>query len=290
MKRTDIPADVPKEMEDIFIQNYAAITKNTENLFLFVGDHKIEHLNKDFYGESIAPEVNDPEHLFKIASQGDIGAFSTQLGLIARYIKKYPDINYIAKLNAKTDIIPKDAKDPLSKRIWKVDHVVAFREKYGHNIAGVGYTVYIGSEYENKMLKKAAEIVTEAHKNGLVAILWMYPRGKHVKNEYDPDIIAGAAGVAACLGADFAKINPPRDASGKQNPELLQQAVQAAGNTKLICSGGPKMPKEEFLKNIKDQMNIGGTHGIAAGRNIFQQPLAQAIELTKTVSELVYKK
>ena len=153
----------------------------------------------------------------------------------------------------------------------------------------MGYTIYIGSEYEYKMLKKAAEIINEAHKNGLVAILWMYPRGKNVTNEKDSDLIAGAAGVAACLGADFAKISPPIDKNGKQNPELLQQAVQAAGNTKLICSGGPKVSKEEFLKRIKNQMKIGGTHGIAAGRNIFQHSLVEAIEFTKAISDIVYK-
>ena len=44
----------------------------------------------------------------------------------------------------------------------------------------------------------------------LSLVLWIYPRGKAVPDEKDPDLIAGAAGVALCLGADFVKVNPPK--------------------------------------------------------------------------------
>src|SRR5579864_9387764 len=94
-----IPADVPKSAHQTYLAHYAAITKNTGNLFLFAADQKIEHLNTDFYGNTIHPDANSPEHLFKIASQGSIGAFATHIGLIARYGRQYPKIHYIAKLN-----------------------------------------------------------------------------------------------------------------------------------------------------------------------------------------------
>src|SRR5882724_2997900 len=98
-----IPADVPEHKHDIFTKNYNAITRNTGRLFLFSCDHKIEHLNTDFYGKSIAPQALHPEHMFRIASQGNVGAMATHLGLMARYAKQYPDINYIVKLNGKTN-------------------------------------------------------------------------------------------------------------------------------------------------------------------------------------------
>jgi fructose-bisphosphate aldolase/6-deoxy-5-ketofructose 1-phosphate synthase len=56
-----------------------------ERFFLFAGDQKVEHLNKDFFGEGIPESSCDPEHMFKIASQSPISAFATQLGLISLY-------------------------------------------------------------------------------------------------------------------------------------------------------------------------------------------------------------
>jgi len=284
MSKSEIktPADVPASTQKIYQENYKKITKNTGKLFLFAGDQKIEHLNKDFYGDNIPKEVNNPEHLFAIASKGEVGAFATQMGLIAQYGKKHPDINYIIKLNSKTDIIPKHELDPISTQLWDISKVVEFKKNSGLSICGIGYTVYLGSEFESEMLSQASQLVYEAHQEGLVAILWMYPRGHHVKDEKNPDLLAGAAGVAVSLGADFAKINAP------QNPKDLQQAVTAAGKTKLICSGGPKVDDTTFLQNLYNQIHIGGTFGAAIGRNIYQRKLEDAIQFTKKVSDIIY--
>lgn len=94
-----IPADIPQNKQTLFVKNYNAITRGTGRLFLFSCDHKIEHLNNDFYGPSIHPQALHPEHLFRIAKGGDIGAMATHLGLLARYGNQYPDCNYIIKLN-----------------------------------------------------------------------------------------------------------------------------------------------------------------------------------------------
>ena len=76
----------------------------------------------------------------------------------------------------------------------------------------------------------------------MLAVVWMYPRGQAVADEKDPQLIAGAAGVAACIGADFAKVNYPRAFEGMTAPESLGIAVEAAGRTGIICSGGGSMP------------------------------------------------
>ncbi|MFC1842029.1 aldolase [Candidatus Dependentiae bacterium] len=280
-KKINIPATVSKEAENIYKENYNAITKSTGKLFLFAGDQKIEHLNKDFYGENIPPEVNSPEHLFKIASKGEIGAFATQMGLISQYGKEYPDVNYVVKVNSKTDVIPTEQKDPVSSQLWTVEDVLEFKQNSGLKIRGVGYTVYLGSEFENEMLSEAAHVIYEAQHAGLVTILWMYPRGKHIKDEKDADLLAGAAGVAAALGADFAKLNPT------EKLQDLRQAIEAAGKTKIICSGGPKKDAKLFLQTIREQLKMG-TSGVAIGRNIYQNTLKQAVNITQAVSDLVY--
>lgn len=115
IKRSDIkvPLDVPKEARETYIDNYMEITKSTGRLMLFAGDQKVEHLNDDFYGEGVAVEDNDPEHLFRIAHQGKIGVFATQLGLIARYGMDYMDVPYLVKINSKSNLIPTEQMDPL---------------------------------------------------------------------------------------------------------------------------------------------------------------------------------
>ncbi len=288
MKDFVLPADVPKNKHQTYKDNYTAITHNTDRLFLFSCDQKIEHLNKDFYSSDIHPDAMEPEHLFKIASQGRIGAMATHLGLIARYGNKYPDINYIVKLNAKTNLVKTEQKDPQSAPLWDVHQAIELHEQTGLHIRGIGLTLYIGSEFEDEMLTNAAQEMYEAHQHGLVTILWVYPRGKAVTDEQDPAIVAGATGVAASLGTGFVKVKPPHSTQEKTSAEHLQVATAAAGNTKVLCSGGPKKEPAEFLQELHDQIHIGGSSGNATGRNIFQHSLPRALAMTKAISAIVY--
>lgn len=284
-----IPADVAPNAVSDYCSNYLAITRGKNRLVLFSCDQKIEHLNRDYYGPGIDPEDNDPEHMFKIAHHGNVGAFATHLGLIARYGSDYPEINYIIKMNGKTDLVKKEQRDPISRQLWSLDQVLEFKKSSGLSIVGVGYTVYLGSEYETEMLTQVAQLVFEAHRHGLVTILWMYPRGKSVARERSGDVIAGAAGIALSLGTDFAKINVPEATQEKTSEELLAIAAQAAGRTKLIVSGGSKVSAQDFLQELYDQIHTGHTHGNATGRNIHQRSLQEAFALTRAISAIVYE-
>jgi len=279
-----IPADVPPKENKEFLNNYHAITGPTGKLLLFAADQKIEHLNQDFYGANIAEDARHPEHIFNIAQQGTIGAMASHLGLISRYGKSYPEINYIIKLNGKTNFIKQE--DPISRLLWTVDDVVDFKKESGLKIRGIGITVYLGSEFEAEMLSDAAQSIFEAHQQGLTAILWCYIRGKEISNNQDPELAAGAAGVAASLGADFVKIKPPVATKKLSYIDALKLACDAAGNTKVICSGGQKIDEQQLLTTVQEQLSAGTT-GCAIGRNIFQRPLPEAIKITKALSALI---
>ena len=273
------PADVPTEMREAYEANYKAITHDTGRLMLFAGDQKIEHLNDDFYGEGIAKEDNDPEHMFKIASQAKIGVFASQLGLIARYGTDYKDVPYLVKMNSKSHLVGTSQRDPLSAAWFDIEQIAEFKENSGLNILGVGYTLYLGSDSEPQMLTEAAQAIYEAHQYGLLSVIWCYPRGKAVKDEKDAHLIAGAAATAAVLGSDFIKVNPPSQ-DGKSDASLLQEATQAAGRSGVVCAGGSSATAETFLQGLYDQIHIGGTIGNATGRNIHQKPLDEAIRFT----------
>jgi len=289
-----VPADVPKAMAEEYVKNYLAMTHNTGRLMLFAGDQKIEHLNDDFYGKikvgdsqvDIPLDDADPEHLFRIASKAKIGVFATQLGLVAKFGPSYKNVPYLVKLNSKSHLVKTAQKDPQSSAMLSVGDVVKLKKDSGLNVMAVGYTVYAGSEFENDMVREAAQAAFQAHQNGLLAVFWMYPRGKAVPDEKDPHLIAGAAGMGACLGADFVKVNYPKPKEGKA-AEAFKEAIMAAGKrTGVITAGGSSKAVKDFLQETWDQINISGCRGNATGRNIHQKPLDEAVRLANAISAI----
>ncbi len=279
-----VPLDVMPEFKDVYRDNYMAATQGTGRLMLFACDQKFEHLNADFFGEGIDPADADPEHLFKIGEQGVIGVLAGQRGLIARYAEDYPNINYLVKMNSKTNIVGTKQADPYSPMLSDLEAVLDMRDA-GVNVVGLGYTIYLGSEFEAQMVAEAGQLIAEAHANGLLVVLWIYPRGKAVTAEKDADLIAGAAGCALCLGADFVKVNPPKG-EGATSAELLKRASVAAGRTGLVCAGGSTVDAETFLTQLWEQIHVGGACGNATGRNIHQRSLDEAVRLTKAISAI----
>ncbi len=283
-KTTDVrvPLDVPRAAKKTYIQNYMEMTHGSGRLMLFAGDQKVEHLNDDFFGPDASPDDATPEHFFRIASKARIGVFATQLGLIANYGMDYKKVPYMVKLNSKTNMIKPSQADPRSPSWFSIQDIVDFKARSGLRILGVGYTVYLGSEFETELLQEAAQVVYQAHRHGLVSVLWIYPRGKAVKDERDPHVIAGATGVAACLGTDFVKVNYPVK-KGCESKEVFKEAILAAGRTKVVCAGGGSEDVESFLKTLHDQINVSGAMGNATGRNIHQKPLKEAVGMCNAI-------
>lgn len=286
MSKIQIPLTVPVSKQKEYLKNLKMATIGGDSLLLFAGDQKVEHLNKDFFGPGIALEDSRPEHLFQIAAAAPVGVFATHLGLIAQYGFDYPLIPYLVKLNGRTNLYQDD--EELDSPAWhKVSDVVEFKKQNRLNILGVGYTVYLGGENETAMLKEAAEIVREAHKYGLIVVIWMYPRGKRI-NEEDISTIAGGAGVACALGADFVKVKYPYNNKDKNNTAVkFQEVVKAAGKTKVICVGGGQQKPQELIKATWLQKNTAGVKGLAIGRNLHQRSLSEAINLASALSLII---
>jgi fructose-bisphosphate aldolase/6-deoxy-5-ketofructose 1-phosphate synthase len=276
-------------MREQYVKNYELMTKSTGRLMLFAGDQKVEHLNDDFYGEyelgQIPEDDSDPEHMFRIASKGTIGVFATQVGLIARYAADYPDVAYLAKLNSKTHLVKKDVSDPFSNQWLPVHDVVNMQRESGLHIPAVGYTIYLGSFYEPQMLQQAAQIISDAHRHGILTVLWIYPRGKSVADEKDPHLIAGACGTALALGSDFVKVNYPKK-EGESSAEIFKESVRAAGRTGVVAAGGSSTDARKFLERLHEQIHVSSAIGNATGRNIHQKPLDEAVRMCDAISAI----
>ncbi len=232
-------------------------------------DHGFEHGPKDLIGESI-----DPEYILDLAVKGDYTGIILQKGIAEKYYTgtKYErTVPLILKINGKTNI--PQTTDPYSSINCSVDYAKKLGAK------AVGYTIYLGSKYEEKMFSDFGKIQEQAHKLKMAAIAWIYPRGSAVEDETSPEMTAYAARVGLELGADMIKIKY----CGSE--ETFRKAVQAAGKTKVILSGGPKIEDEEILKIIKSVMKAGAT-GIAVGRNVFQHQ--DSLAMTEKIKKIVF--
>jgi len=280
-----VPMDVPADVRETYIDNVMKATQGTGRLMLFACDQKIEHMNDDFYGPGIDIADASPGHLFEIGSQGVIGVLAAQRGLVAQYAGDYPDINYLVKMNSKTHLVKTSQEDPYSPQLHALEALAELIAN-GVNIVGIGYTIYLGSEYESQMMSEAAELIAQAHAVGMIVVLWIYPRGKAVADEKDAHLIAGAAGVAVSIGADFVKVNPPKGDDAESSAEKLKMAALASGRCGLVCAGGSTVEADVFLRQLWEQIHVGGARGNATGRNIHQRSLDEAVRLTKAISAI----
>ena len=275
------PADVPKAKRSLYNSNWQLLTKKTGRLLLLAGDQRIEHLNSDFFGPGIDQADNDPEHFFQIADKMPIGAAAVHYGLASWYGQHYRRTAYVIKLNGKTNLLP---GDPISRCLAGVGQAIALAKQAGFRLAGVGYTIYLGSQHEGQMMAEASEIIRQAHAQGLLAIVWIYPKGVNVKNENDAEIIAGAAGVAVSLGADFVKLKAPKPLTVKN----IQRIVQAAWKTKVVFAGGSSRTAGQVFKDIQVQLAAGAA-GVAIGRNIHQRSLTEASNWLRGLAAMIYE-
>ena len=241
------------------------ITTNNKAVYLAY-DHGIEHGPKDLIGKSI-----DPAYVLDLAVKGGYNAIILQKGVAEKYYGPYKNkIPLILKLNGRSRLV---GGEPISTQVCSVGEAVEL------GASAVGYTIYLGSEHESMMFKEFGKIEEEAHKNNLVLIGWIYPRGKAVQDDSSPEITAYAARAGLELGADIVKIKY----CGSK--ECFQKAVEAAGRTKVVLSGGPKVSDEEFLEVVKNIMAAGAI-GVAVGRNVWQKE--NPLEITKQIKDIIF--
>jgi fructose-bisphosphate aldolase, class I len=142
----------------------------------------------------------------------------------------------------------------------------------------------------------------EAERYGIPVIMWAYPRGAAIKTkggQDSPYAIEYAARVACEFGADVVKINLPKIEENKmeQYPkpynnlkvgyeEGVQRAVQAAGRTMVLFSGGSKVNDDDLIEKARIAMEAGAT-GLIFGRNMWQRPMDNALTITDRVKTMM---
>jgi class I fructose-bisphosphate aldolase len=241
----------------------------------------------------------DPNYHFQLAIDAGCNAYAAPLGFLEVGARQFAGrIPTILKLNNSDSLY--SGKDPKPAVTGSVQDALRL------GCAAVGFTIYPGSSLRNEMYSEFREISAEAKANGLVVVLWCYPRGSGLSKEGETaiDVIAYAAQIAAQLGAHIIKVKPPTEAIEQEAArkvyesegidvsslsERIAHVVQSAFNGQRITifSGGAAKGTDEVLAEIKD-IAKGGAFGSIMGRNAFQRPKSEAIELLQSVMQ-IYK-
>ncbi len=284
--KSNLPLDIPFRKRLSFIRRYNKFTFNKDRVILFAGDQRVEHLITSFYGEGIYTGDLYPKHYFDIASSSPISALAVSYGLLTLYGGDYPKVPYVVKLNSLSKLSKKGYGYTFSRRWADVEDVASLQKKAKLNILGVGYTAYLGIKEESKMFAEASFLIRQAHSLGYPFILWIYPKGKGVADEKSFTNIATACSVGNALGADFIKINAPKERK-KGSVENLSNAIKAAGKTKVLVAGGSAISFDELITRSHKQVYAAGATGVALGRNIHQRSVKEASKLIESLYKVL---
>jgi class I fructose-bisphosphate aldolase len=154
------------------------------------------------------------------------------------------------------------------------------------------------------MYQQIRAYAEEAKRNGLVVIIWSYPRGAAISKQGETaiDVCGYAAHIAAQLGAHIIKVKLPsahieQDAARKVYEkervsvgtlaERVRHVVQCCfdGRRVVIFSGGPTESDKTVLDEIR-AIHAGGGFGSIIGRNSFQRKKADALRLLGDIMDI----
>ena len=240
------------------------------------------------------PDGYDPAYHFELAIESGCNAYAAPLGALEVCARDYAgEIPLILKIN-NSDVLY-GSKSPISALTSSVEDALRL------GCAGIGFTIYPGSSFRKTMYEEIAQASREAKKAGLAVVIWSYARGEQISKEGETgiDVIAYSAHIAAQLGANIIKVKPPTahieqaeakkvyEAQGIKVTQLsdrIRHVVQSCFNGKriVIFSGGEAKGTPELLAEVQ-QLAQGGAFGSIMGRNAFQRPKKEAVELLRNV-------
>jgi class I fructose-bisphosphate aldolase len=243
------------------------------------------------------PAGYDPRYHFELAIDAGCNAYAAPLGFLEAGAAEFAGrIPTILKLNNSDSLVGGD--DPCPAVTGSVGDALRL------GCAAIGFTIYPASGLRNEMYEQIRELGEEAKSVGLAVVVWSYPRGSGIskKGETAVDVVAYAAQIAAQLGAHLIKVKPPtehieQEAAKKvyekhQIPvgtlaERVRHVVQSAFNGRriVIFSGGEAKDKAGLLNEIRG-IAEGGAFGSIIGRNSFQRPKGEAIEMLHEVMDV----
>ena len=243
---------------------------------------------------AVNPPAYDPRYHFELAIEAGCNAYAAPLGFIEAGAREFAGrVPLILKVNNHDVLL--EEKDPDQAITGSV------RDALRLGCVAIGFTIYPGSEHRLQMYEQIREMAEEAKANGLVVVIWSYPRGSGLSRDGETalDVTAYAAHIAAQLGAHIIKVKLPsahlEQAAAKKVYETTQvpsstlaervrHVVQAAFNGRriVIFSGGAAARDDQVFDEVR-AIRDGGGFGSIIGRNSFQRTKPEALKFLATV-------
>ena len=285
-------SDSPGTLTNLSRMLSAGTLGGTGKMVILPVDQGFEHGPARSFARN--PAGYDPRYHFQLAIESGCNAYAAPLGFLEAGAREFAgQIPLILKLN-NHDVLYEE-KDPEQAITGSV------RDALRLGCVGIGYTIYPGSSARVEMYSKLRELGEEAKANGLVLVVWSYPRGSGLSKEGETgiDVTAYAAHIAAQLGAHIVKVKLPaahleQSAAKKVYEaekvpvgtlaERVRHVVQStfAGRRVVIFSGGPAVGDDQVFDEVR-AIRDGGGFGSIIGRNSFQRKNPEALKFLATV-------
>jgi class I fructose-bisphosphate aldolase len=241
------------------------------------------------------PPAYDPQYHYQLAIDAGLSAYAAPLGMLEAGADSFAGaIPTILKMNSSNSLAT--SKDQAVTA--SVDDALRL------GCSAIGFTIYPGSDEQFEMMEEIRELSAEAKAFGLATVIWSYPRGGDLSKDGETaiDITAYAAHMAALLGAHIIKVKPPtahiEQAEAKKVYEAqgidvstlskrIEHVVNScfAGRRLVVFSGGGAKGTDALLDEIRE-IRDGGATGSIIGRNTFQRPREEALELLDSIIKI----
>jgi class I fructose-bisphosphate aldolase len=239
------------------------------------------------------PPAYDPHYHYQLAIEAGLNAYAAPLGMLAQGADTYAgQIPTILKCNNSNSLATN--KDQAV--------TAGVKDALRLGCSAIGFTIYPGSEFAFAQMEELRELTLEAKSAGLAVVTWSYPRGPNLDKAAETaiDICAYAAQMAALLGANIIKVKPPTAVvsleaakksyekfDGSTMAKRVEHVMQSAfaGKRVVVFSGGESKDLDGLFEEIRG-IRDGGANGSIIGRNTFQRPKEQALEMLSKIIDI----
>jgi len=268
-------------------------------------DQGIEHSA----GASFAPNPAyfDPLNIVELAIEGGCNAVASTFGVLAMASRRYAHrIPFIVKLNHNELLTYPETFDQIM--FGDVD------QAFDLGAAGVGATIYFGSDDAGRQIQEVGAAFARAHELGLFTVLWCYLRNPGFKVDgvdyhAAADLTGQANHIGVTLEADIIKQKLPTNNGGYRavgfgkTSDLVYDQLSSdhpidlcryqiancyMGRIGLINSGGASSGDSDLAEAVTTAVinkRAGGT-GLISGRKAFQRPVSEGIELLNAIQDV----
>ncbi len=317
--KDDLTLPGPDFVERVFEQSDRSpqVLRNLQSLFdhgrlagsgyisILPVDQGIEHSAAASFAPN--PRYMDPKNIIELAIEAGCNAVATTLGVHGVVARRYAHrIPFIVKLNHNELLTYPATHDQVM--FGTAD------QAFDLGAAGVGATVYFGSDESMRQLQEVSDLFARAHELGMFTVLWCYTRNSDFKvdgvnYETSADLTGQANHIGVTIEADIIKQKQPENNNGygavgfgRTHPRVYDELTsdhpidltrwQVAncymGRIGLINSGGASSGAGDLEAAVATAVinKRAGGMGLISGRKAFQRPMAEGIELLHAIQDV----